>query len=236
MASIEAALAEIKRGVEELIPEEELIAKLKENRPLRIKLGADPTAPDIHLGHTVILNKLRTFQDLGHDVTFLIGDFTGMVGDPTGKNTTRPPLTREDVLRNAETYKQQVFKILDPAKTKIQFNSEWLSKLGAEGMIRLASNQTVARMLERDDFKKRYNNGQPIAIHEFMYPLLQGYDSVAMETDVELGGTDQKFNLLMGRELQKANGQKPQVVLMMPLLVGLDGEKKMSKSAHNYIG
>ncbi len=236
MASIEAALAEIKRGVEELIPEEELIAKLKEGRPLRIKLGADPTAPDIHLGHTVILNKLRTFQDLGHDVTFLIGDFTGMVGDPTGKNTTRPPLTREDVLRNAETYKQQVFKILDPAKTKIQFNSEWLSQLGAEGLIRLAANQTVARMLERDDFKKRYAGGQPIAIHEFMYPLLQGYDSVAMETDVELGGTDQKFNLLMGRELQKSNGQKPQVVLMMPLLVGLDGEKKMSKSAHNYIG
>ncbi|MGC9422926.1 MULTISPECIES: tyrosine--tRNA ligase [unclassified Vibrio] len=236
MASIEAALAEIKRGVEELIPEEELVAKLKEGRPLRIKLGADPTAPDIHLGHTVILNKLRTFQDLGHDVTFLIGDFTGMVGDPTGKNTTRPPLTREDVLRNAETYKQQVFKILDPAKTKIQFNSEWLSELGAEGMIRLAAHQTVARMLERDDFKKRYAGGQPIAIHEFMYPLLQGYDSVAMETDVELGGTDQKFNLLMGRELQKANGQKPQVVLMMPLLVGLDGEKKMSKSANNYIG
>jgi len=236
MASFEAALAEIKRGVEELIPEEELIAKLKENRPLRIKLGADPTAPDIHLGHTVILNKLRAFQDLGHDVTFLIGDFTGMVGDPTGKNTTRPPLTREDVLRNAETYKQQVFKILDPAKTKIQFNSEWLSELGAEGMIRLAANQTVARMLERDDFKKRYAGGQPIAIHEFMYPLLQGYDSVAMETDVELGGTDQKFNLLMGRELQKSNGQKPQVVLMMPLLVGLDGEKKMSKSANNYIG
>ncbi|MVT23137.1 tyrosine--tRNA ligase [Vibrio vulnificus] len=236
MASIEAALAEIKRGVEELIPEEELIAKLKEGRPLRIKLGADPTAPDIHLGHTVILNKLRAFQDLGHDVTFLIGDFTGMVGDPTGKNSTRPPLTREDVLRNAETYKQQVFKILDPAKTKIQFNSEWLSELGAEGMICLAANQTVARMLERDDFKKRYAGGQPIAIHEFMYPLLQGYDSVAMETDVELGGTDQKFNLLMGRELQKANGQKPQVVLMMPLLVGLDGEKKMSKSANNYIG
>ncbi|EPI5810906.1 tyrosine--tRNA ligase [Vibrio vulnificus] len=236
MASIEAALAEIKRGVEELIPEEELIAKLKEGRPLRIKLGADPTAPDIHLGHTVILNKLRAFQDLGHDVTFLIGDFTGMVGDPTGKNSTRPPLTREDVLRNAETYKQQVFKILEPAKTKIQFNSEWLSELGAEGMIRLAANQTVARMLERDDFKKRYAGGQPIAIHEFMYPLLQGYDSVAMETDVELGGTDQKFNLLMGRELQKANGQKPQVVLMMPLLVGLDGEKKMSKSANNYIG
>ncbi|MCF7355185.1 tyrosine--tRNA ligase [Vibrio sp. CK2-1] len=236
MSSIEAALAEIKRGVEELIPEEELIAKLKEGRPLRIKLGADPTAPDIHLGHTVILNKLRAFQELGHEVTFLIGDFTGMVGDPTGKNTTRPPLTREDVLANAETYKQQVFKILDPAKTKIQFNSEWLSELGAEGMIRLAANQTVARMLERDDFKKRYSNNQPIAIHEFMYPLLQGYDSVAMETDVELGGTDQKFNLLMGRELQKSNGQKPQVVLMMPLLVGLDGEKKMSKSAHNYIG
>ncbi|CAM3137746.1 tyrosine--tRNA ligase [Vibrio ordalii] len=236
MASIEAALAEIKRGVEELIPEDELISKLKENRPLRIKLGADPTAPDIHLGHTVILNKLRAFQDLGHEVTFLIGDFTGMVGDPSGKNTTRPPITRDDVLRNAETYKTQVFKILDPAKTKIQFNSEWLSLFGAEGMIRLASNQTVARMLERDDFKKRYANGQPIAIHEFMYPLLQGYDSVAMETDVELGGTDQKFNLLMGRELQKAHGQKPQVVLMMPLLVGLDGEKKMSKSAHNYIG
>ncbi|PSW19025.1 tyrosine--tRNA ligase [Photobacterium sanctipauli] len=236
MASIEQALAEIKRGVDELIPEEELIAKLKENRPLRIKLGADPTAPDIHLGHTVILNKLRTFQELGHDVTFLIGDFTGMVGDPTGKNTTRPPLTREDVLANAETYKEQVFKILDPAKTKIAFNSSWLSDLGAEGMIRLAANQTVARMLERDDFKKRYSEGRPIAIHEFMYPLLQGYDSVAMETDVELGGTDQKFNLLMGRELQKANGQKPQVVLTMPLLVGLDGVKKMSKSANNYIG
>lgn len=236
MASIEKALAEIKRGVDELIPEEELIAKLKENRPLRIKLGADPTAPDIHLGHTVILNKLRTFQELGHDVTFLIGDFTGMVGDPTGKNTTRPPLTREDVLRNAETYKQQVFKILDPAKTKIEFNSNWLSDLGAEGMIRLAANQTVARMLERDDFKKRYNEGRPIAIHEFLYPLLQGYDSVAMETDVELGGTDQKFNLLVGRELQKANGQKPQVVLTLPLLVGLDGVKKMSKSANNYIG
>ncbi|MDB1123082.1 tyrosine--tRNA ligase [Vibrio algarum] len=236
MASIETALAEIKRGIDELLPEEELIEKLKENRPLRIKLGADPTAPDIHLGHTVILNKLRQFQELGHDVTFLIGDFTGMVGDPSGKNTTRPPLTREDVLANAETYKQQVFKILDPAKTKIQFNSEWLSELGAEGMIRLASNQTVARMLERDDFKKRYSNNQPIAIHEFMYPLLQGYDSVAMETDVELGGSDQRFNLLMGRELQKSNGQKPQCVLTMPLLVGLDGEKKMSKSAHNYIG
>ncbi|MDN3681483.1 tyrosine--tRNA ligase [Vibrio tapetis subsp. quintayensis] len=236
MASIEAALAEIKRGVEELIPEDELIAKLKEGRPLRIKLGADPTAPDIHLGHTVIFNKLRQFQDLGHEVTFLIGDFTAMVGDPSGKNTTRPPLSREDVLRNAETYKEQVFKILDPAKTEIRFNSEWLSELGAEGMIRLASNQTVARMLERDDFKKRYAGGQPIAIHEFMYPLLQGHDSVALKSDVELGGTDQKFNLLMGRELQKSAGQKPQSVLMMPLLVGLDGVKKMSKSAHNYIG
>ncbi|WP_299688845.1 tyrosine--tRNA ligase [uncultured Vibrio sp.] len=236
MASIEAALAEIKRGVEELIPEDELVAKLKEGRPLRIKLGADPTAPDIHLGHTVIFNKLRAFQELGHEVTFLIGDFTAMVGDPSGKNSTRPPLSREDVLKNAETYKEQVFKILDPAKTKIRFNSEWLSELGAEGMIRLASNQTVARMLERDDFKKRYAGGQPIAIHEFMYPLLQGHDSVALESDVELGGTDQKFNLLMGRELQKAAGQKPQAVLMMPLLVGLDGVKKMSKSAHNYIG
>ncbi|MFA0020034.1 tyrosine--tRNA ligase [Vibrio splendidus] len=236
MASIEAALAEIKRGVEELIPEDELIAKLKEGRPLRIKLGADPTAPDIHLGHTVIFNKLRAFQELGHEVTFLIGDFTAMVGDPSGKNSTRPPLSREDVLKNAETYKEQVFKILDPAKTQIRFNSEWLSELGAEGMIRLASNQTVARMLERDDFKKRYAGGQPIAIHEFMYPLLQGHDSVALESDVELGGTDQKFNLLMGRELQKAAGQKPQAVLMMPLLVGLDGVKKMSKSANNYIG
>ncbi len=236
MASIEAALAEIKRGVEELIPEDELIAKLKEGRPLRIKLGADPTAPDIHLGHTVIFNKLRAFQELGHEVTFLIGDFTAMVGDPSGKNSTRPPLSREDVLKNAETYKEQVFKILDPAKTQIRFNSEWLSELGAEGMIRLASNQTVARMLERDDFKKRYAGNQPIAIHEFMYPLLQGHDSVALESDVELGGTDQKFNLLMGRELQKAAGQKPQTVLMMPLLVGLDGVKKMSKSAHNYIG
>jgi tyrosyl-tRNA synthetase len=236
MTNIEQALAEIKRGVDELIPEAALIEKLKENRPLRIKLGADPTAPDIHLGHTVILNKLRTFQELGHEVTFLIGDFTGMVGDPTGKNTTRPPLTKEQVLSNAETYKEQVFKILDPAKTKIAFNSEWLSELGAEGMIRLASSLTVARMLERDDFKKRYADGRPIAIHEFMYPLLQGYDSVAMETDVELGGTDQKFNLLMGRELQKSHGQKPQVVLTLPLLVGLDGVKKMSKSAHNYIG
>ncbi|MEZ8144375.1 tyrosine--tRNA ligase [Enterovibrio norvegicus FF-33] len=236
MASIEAALAEIKRGVEELIPEGELIAKLKENRPLRIKLGADPTAPDIHLGHTVIMNKLRAFQELGHEVIFLIGDYTAMVGDPSGKNATRPPLTREQVLSNAETYKEQIFKILDPAKTRIEFNSSWLSKLGTDGMIRLAASSTVARMLERDDFKKRYSNNQPIAIHEFIYPLLQGYDSVALEADVELGGTDQKFNLLMGRELQKQNGQSQQVVITMPLLVGLDGVKKMSKSAHNYIG
>ncbi len=236
MADLEQALAEIKRGTDEILLEADLLEKLKEGRPLKIKLGADPTAPDIHLGHTVILNKMRTFQELGHEVIFLIGDFTGMVGDPSGKNSTRPPLTREQVLANAETYKEQVFKILDPAKTRIEFNSSWLEPLGAAGMIRLASQQTVARMMERDDFKKRYGSGQAIAIHEFMYPLLQGYDSVALEADVELGGTDQKFNLLMGRELQKSSGQKPQTVIMMPLLEGLDGVKKMSKSAHNYIG
>ncbi|WOT04365.1 tyrosine--tRNA ligase [Shewanella youngdeokensis] len=236
MADLEQALAEIKRGTDEILLEADLLEKLKEGRPLKIKLGADPTAPDIHLGHTVILNKMRTFQELGHEVIFLIGDFTGMVGDPSGKNSTRPPLTREQVLANAETYKQQVYKILDPAKTRIEFNSSWLEPLGAAGMIRLASQQTVARMMERDDFKKRYGSGQSIAIHEFMYPLLQGYDSVALESDVELGGTDQKFNLLMGRELQKSAGQKPQTVIMMPLLEGLDGVKKMSKSAHNYIG
>ncbi|GAA4886251.1 tyrosine--tRNA ligase [Ferrimonas pelagia] len=236
MTDLDKALAEIRRGTDEILVEEELIAKLKLDRPLIVKLGADPTAPDIHLGHTVILNKLRQFQELGHEVIFLIGDFTGMVGDPSGKNTTRPPLTKEQVLANAETYKEQVFKILDPAKTRIEFNSTWLGELGAEGMLRLASQQTVARMLERDDFKKRYAGGQSIAIHEFMYPLLQGYDSVALKADVELGGTDQKFNLLMGRELQKAEGQARQVVITMPLLVGLDGVKKMSKSAHNYIG
>lgn len=236
MADLNQALAEIKRGTEEILLETDLLEKLKEGRPLRIKLGADPTAPDIHLGHTVILNKMRTFQELGHEVIFLIGDFTGMVGDPTGKNSTRPPLTREQVLANAETYKEQVYKILDPAKTRIEFNSSWLEPLGAAGMLKLASNQTVARMMERDDFKKRFSSGQSIAIHEFMYPLLQGYDSVALEADVELGGTDQKFNLLMGRELQKVNNQKPQTVIMMPLLEGLDGVKKMSKSAHNYIG
>ncbi len=236
MADLDQVLAEIRSGTDEILLEADLLEKLKEGRPLRIKLGADPTAPDIHLGHTVILNKLRLFQELGHEVIFLIGDFTGMVGDPSGKNSTRPPLTREQVLANAETYKEQVYKILDPAKTRIEFNSSWLEPLGAAGMIRLASKQTVARMMERDDFKKRYASGQSIAIHEFMYPLLQGYDSVALQADVELGGTDQKFNLLMGRELQKAEGQKPQAVIMMPLLEGLDGVKKMSKSAHNYIG
>lgn len=234
--SIESQLAELKRGVEDIYSEADLIEKLKEKRPLKIKLGADPTAPDIHLGHTVVLNKLRHFQQLGHDVYFLIGDFTGMVGDPSGKNSTRPPLTKEDVLKNAETYKSQIFKILDPEKTKVVFNSDWLSKLGTEGMIRLASNYTVARMLERDDFKKRFANNQSIAIHEFMYPLLQGYDSVALEADVELGGTDQTFNLLVGRELQKSNGQKPQIAMTLPLLEGLDGVKKMSKSLNNYIG
>ena len=236
MSQLEAALAEIKRGAEEILVEEELIAKLKEGRPLRIKLGMDPTAPDIHLGHTVILNKLRTFQDLGHEVILLIGDFTALVGDPSGKNATRPPLSEEAIHENAKTYADQAFKILDPAKTRIEYNSTWLKELGATGMIKLAAKQTVARMLERDDFKKRYSGGQSIAIHEFLYPLLQGYDSVALKADVELGGTDQKFNLLMGRELQKDAGMPTQCVLMMPLLVGLDGVKKMSKSAGNYIG
>ncbi|GAA3718687.1 tyrosine--tRNA ligase [Oceanisphaera sediminis] len=236
MSQLEAALAEIKRGAEEILVEEELVAKLKEGRPLRVKLGMDPTAPDIHLGHTVILNKLRQFQDLGHEVLLLIGDFTAQVGDPSGKNSTRPPLTPEQVADNAKTYAEQAFKVLDAEKTRIVYNSSWLGELGATGMIKLASKLTVARMLERDDFKKRYGSGQSIAIHEFMYPLLQGYDSVALKADVELGGTDQKFNLLMGRELQKDAGQSPQVVLTMPLLEGLDGIKKMSKSAGNYIG
>lgn len=236
MTQLEAALAEIKRGAEEILVEEELIAKLKEGRPLRIKLGMDPTAPDIHLGHTVILNKLRTFQDLGHEVLLLIGDFTAMVGDPSGKNATRPPLSEEAIKENARTYAEQAFKILDPERTQIVYNSSWLKELGATGLIKLAAKQTVARMLERDDFKKRYAGGQSIAIHEFLYPLLQGYDSVALKADVELGGTDQKFNLLMGRELQKEAGMAAQCVLMMPLLVGLDGVKKMSKSAGNYIG
>ncbi|MGY4024780.1 tyrosine--tRNA ligase [Aeromonas rivuli] len=236
MSQLEVALAEIKRGAEEILVEEELVAKLKEGRPLRIKLGMDPTAPDIHLGHTVILNKLKTFQDLGHEIILLIGDFTAMVGDPSGKNSTRPPLSEEAIKHNALTYAEQAFKILDPAKTRIEYNSTWLGELGATGMIKLAAKQTVARMMERDDFKKRYSSGQSIAIHEFLYPLLQGYDSVALKADVELGGTDQKFNLLMGRELQKDAGMAAQCVLMMPLLVGLDGVKKMSKSAANYIG
>ncbi|NQY87055.1 MAG: tyrosine--tRNA ligase [Colwellia sp.] len=236
MTDVSQAFAELKRGTEEILVENELLEKLKTGKPLKIKAGFDPTAPDLHLGHTVLINKLRQFQQLGHEVIFLIGDFTGMIGDPTGKNVTRKPLTREDVLANAETYKEQVFKILDPAKTTVAFNSTWMDKLGAAGMLKLASRQTVARMMERDDFKKRYANGQAIAIHEFMYPLVQGWDSVALEADVELGGTDQKFNLLMGRELQKSEGQRPQTVIMTPLLEGLDGVQKMSKSLGNYIG
>ncbi len=236
MIDASQAFAELKRGAEEILLEDELLEKLKTGKPLKIKAGFDPTAPDLHLGHTVLINKLRQFQQLGHEVIFLIGDFTGMIGDPTGKNVTRKPLTKEAVLANAETYKEQVFKILDPEKTTVAFNSTWMEKLGAAGMLKLASRQTVARMMERDDFKKRYANGQAIAIHEFMYPLVQGWDSVALEADVELGGTDQKFNLLMGRELQKAEGQRPQTVLMMPLLEGLDGVQKMSKSLGNYIG
>ena len=236
MTDVSQAFEEIKRGAEEILLEDELLAKLKKGKPLKIKAGFDPTAPDLHLGHTVLINKLRQFQQLGHEVIFLIGDFTGMIGDPTGKNVTRKALTKEDVLANAETYKEQVFKILDPSKTTVAFNSTWMDKLGAAGMLKLASRQTVARMMERDDFKKRYAGGQAIAIHEFMYPLVQGWDSVALEADVELGGTDQKFNLLMGRELQKSEGQRPQTVLMMPLLEGLDGVQKMSKSLGNYIG
>lgn len=234
--AITAAMDIIRRGADEVLIEAELIAKLKQNRPLNIKAGFDPTAPDLHLGHTVVLNKMRQLQDMGHRIQFLIGDFTGMIGDPTGKNATRPPLTREQVEANAQSYAEQVFKILDPAKTEICFNSTWLNALGADGMLKLAASITVARMLERDDFKKRFANNQPIAIHEFMYPLMQGYDSVAMETDIELGGTDQKFNLLMGRMLQEQHGQKPQCVIMMPLLEGLDGVNKMSKSLGNYIG
>ncbi|MBU2916572.1 tyrosine--tRNA ligase [Psychrosphaera sp. F3M07] len=236
MTDINQIIAEIKRGSDQILPEDDLIAKLKEGKPLKIKAGFDPTAPDLHLGHTVLINKLKTFQDLGHEVIFLIGDFTGLIGDPTGKNVTRKPLSKEDVLRNAETYKEQVFKILDPAKTTVAFNSTWFDQFSAADMIKLAARQTVARMLERDDFKKRYAGGQPIAIHEFLYPLVQGWDSVALKADVELGGTDQRFNLLMGRELQKEEGQRQQTVLMMPLLEGLDGVQKMSKSLNNYIG
>lgn len=236
MSDLESSLRLIKRGCDELLVEAELVEKLKTGRPLRVKAGFDPTAPDLHLGHTVLINKLRHFQELGHQVIFLIGDFTGMIGDPSGKNATRPPLSREQVLENAKTYKEQVFKILDPERTEVVFNSTWFETLGASGMIKLAAQHTVARMLERDDFAKRYGNGQPIAIHEFLYPLCQGYDSVALKADVELGGTDQKFNLLVGRELQKHYGQAPQCVLTVPLLEGLDGVNKMSKSLGNYVG
>jgi len=235
-STVESALALIERGSDELLKREELAERLASGRPLRIKAGFDPTAPDLHLGHTVLLNKLRVFQDLGHEVIFLIGDFTGMIGDPSGKNVTRKPLDREQVLANAKTYADQVYKVLDPERTVVRFNSEWFGSMGAADMIRLAGQHTVARMLERDDFAKRYAAQQPIAIHEFLYPLVQGYDSVALEADVELGGTDQKFNLLMGRGLQEHHGQKPQVVLTMPLLEGLDGVQKMSKSLGNYIG
>jgi tyrosyl-tRNA synthetase len=236
MSATGQAIQTIRRGCDELISEPELAKKLAEKRPLRVKLGLDPTAPDLHLGHTVVINKLRDFQSLGHQVQFLIGDFTGMIGDPTGKNQTRPPLTRQEIERNAKTYQEQVFKILDPQKTQILFNSQWSDKLGAEGMIRLAARYTVARLLERDDFSKRMKANQPIALHELLYPLMQGYDSVAMQADVELGGTDQKFNLLVGRELQKQYGQEPQCILTMPLLEGLDGKEKMSKSLGNYVG
>ena len=234
--TIQDALAIIERGADEILPLEELKKKLQKNKPLRIKVGFDPTAPDLHLGHTVVINKMKQLQDLGHEIIFLIGDFTGMIGDPSGKNVTRKPLTKEEIQENAKSYEEQVFKILDKDKTKIAFNSEWMSKMSSADMITLASRQTVARMLERDDFSKRYKSGQAISIHEFLYPLVQGFDSVALQTDMELGGTDQKFNLLVGRELQKQAGKEPQVILTMPLLEGLDGVQKMSKSLDNYIG
>lgn len=236
MLSAEQQLAELKRGTTEILLESELLTKLRRGKPLKIKAGFDPTAPDLHLGHTVLINKMRRFQDFGHEVIFLIGDFTGQIGDPTGRNATRPPLTPEQIQANAQTYQEQVFKILDRERTRIAFNSEWFNTMGSAGIIQLAAKHTVARMLERDDFSKRYKSGQPIAIHEFLYPLVQGYDSVALQADVELGGTDQKFNLLVGRQLQEVYGQEPQVVLTMPLLEGLDGVNKMSKSLGNYIG
>ena len=236
MSTLVQAVETIRRGCEELIVEDELVKKLQSGRKLRVKLGLDPTAPDLHLGHTVVMNKLRHFQELGHQVQFLIGDFTGMIGDPTGKNQTRPPLSREQILANAQSYREQAFKILDPRATQILFNSEWSDKLGAEGIIRLAAKYTVSQLLERDDFSRRFREEKPIAVHELLYPLVQGYDSVAMKADVELGGTDQKFNLLVGRELQRAWGQEPQVILTMPLLEGLDGKEKMSKSLGNYVG
>lgn len=235
MTAVADALAIIQRGADEILVEKELVKRLELGTPMRIKAGFDPTAPDLHLGHTVLINKLRQFQDLGHEILFLIGDFTGMIGDPTGKSATRPALTREDVIENAKSYQAQIFKILDPEKTQVMFNSTWMNEMSPADLIQLAAKHTVARMLERDDFSKRYSNGQSIAIHEFLYPLIQGYDSVAMKADVELGGTDQKFNLLVGRQLQEAFGQKPQIVLTMPILEGLDGVQKMSKSLNNYI-
>ncbi len=236
MLNAQEQLAELRRGAAEILVEVDLLRKLAKGRPLRVKAGFDPTAPDLHLGHTVLINKMAMFQRLGHEVIFLIGDFTGLIGDPTGRNTTRPPLTPEDIQANARTYEAQIFKILDPARTRVDFNSRWMGPMNAAGLIQLAARHTVARMLERDDFARRYRSGQPIAIHEFLYPLVQGYDSVALEADVELGGTDQKFNLLVGRQLQEAYGQEPQVVMTMPLLEGLDGVNKMSKSLGNYIG
>ena len=236
MSSIKEQIAELSRGTDEILPGDGLAAKLKQGRPLVIKAGFDPTAPDLHVGHTVLINKMRQFQDFGHEVVFLIGDFTGMIGDPSGKNATRPPLSPEDIRANAETYEAQIFKILDQDRTRVEFNSTWMTELGAAGMIQLAARHTVARMLERDDFKTRYENEQPISIHEFLYPLVQGYDSVALKADVELGGTDQKFNLLVGRQLQQDYGMEPQVVMTTPLLEGLDGVQKMSKSLDNYIG
>ncbi|MCU7918432.1 MAG: tyrosine--tRNA ligase [Candidatus Thiodiazotropha sp. (ex Dulcina madagascariensis)] len=236
MTDVTASLDLIKRGIEEVLPEALLIKKLQRGKPLKIKAGFDPTAPDLHIGHTVLINKLRQFQELGHEVIFLIGDFTGMIGDPTGKSATRPPLTREEVIENAKTYEHQIFKILDPTKTTVLFNSSWMGEMSAVDLIQLAAKHTVARMLERDDFNKRYTSGMPIAVHEFLYPLIQGYDSVVLNADVELGGTDQKFNLLVGRQLQEAHGQEPQVVITLPILEGLDGVQKMSKSLNNYIG
>jgi tyrosyl-tRNA synthetase len=236
MSNIKEQIAELTRGTDEVLPDDGLEAKLKQGRPLIVKAGFDPTAPDLHIGHTVLINKMRQFQQLGHDVVFLIGDFTGMIGDPSGKNATRPPLSPEEIQANAATYEAQIFKILDPERTRVEFNSTWMGKMDAAGLIRLAARHTVARMLERDDFNKRYKNGQSISIHEFLYPLVQGYDSVALKADVELGGTDQKFNLLVGRQLQQDYGQEPQIVMTTPLLEGLDGVQKMSKSLHNYIG
>ena len=236
MASIKDQLSELARGIDEILPEGGLAEKLEKNRPLIVKAGFDPTAPDLHVGHTVLINKMRQFQEFGHEVVFLIGDFTGMIGDPSGKNATRPPLSRDEIKANAETYEAQIYKILDPEKTRIDFNSRWMSPMSAADLIKLASHHTVARMLERDDFNKRYKSGQSISIHEFLYPIVQGYDSVALKADVELGGTDQKFNLLVGRQLQQDFGQEPQVVMTTPLLEGLDGAQKMSKSLDNYIG